>query len=155
MAGLVFVPLNGDTLRTWATTGVLAGNVRGYAVTPTMADAFGFTDTTDEDAEHTALCIASLAALLAGGVRLVGVADTDHLNDPADAEFGSVSVSDVPFTRVTALFAGAEPATVEGVAGMALATAWEREDLQELLSRGDPLWHGAGEWPVLTDGTRA
>ncbi len=142
--------MDGATLREWATTGVLPGTRRGFSVTPAMAAAFDITATTDEDAEHTALCIASLAALIQHGRRLVAVAETSFTGDLSAPEFGSVSVSDVPFGRVTSLFAGAESATPDGVVGSALASAWERDDVQNLLSRGELLWHGAGEWQLLT-----
>ncbi len=150
MAALVFVPVDGATLDEWATTGLLPGTRRGFAVTPAMAAAFDFAAATDEDAEHTALCIASLAALIQHGWRLVAVAESSYADDQSEPEFGSVSVSDVPFGCVTALFAGAEPLTPDGVVGSALASAWERDDVQNLLSQGDLLWHGAGEWQLLT-----
>ncbi|MGB7963598.1 MAG: hypothetical protein WCF12_11660 [Propionicimonas sp.] len=150
MAALVFIPVDGATLGAWATTGLLPGTRRGFAVTPAMAAAFDFSATTDEDAEHTALCIASLAALIQAGRRLVAVAETGCSDDQSAPEFGSVSVSDVPFGRVTSLFAGAEARTPDGVLGLPLPSAWERDDVQNLLSRGDLLWHGAGEWQLLT-----
>ena len=60
---LVFVPLSRTELSVWAESGRLRPRY-AHAVTPSLRAAFGFGPADDEDAEHTVLHIAGLAALL-------------------------------------------------------------------------------------------
>ncbi|MDQ7993834.1 MAG: hypothetical protein AAGC63_12000 [Propionicimonas sp.] len=147
---LVFLPLSGAELRDWATGGSLAGQRRGYAVTPAMAEAFGVDD--PEDAEYAALCIASIAGLLAHGERIVAVAEAAFTATPDD--FGEVSVSTPAWAAVDSLFGedtDAAPARATGaaMAGLPLARAWDEPQVQALLADTDLLWYGPAEWALL------
>lgn len=148
---LVFVPLAAAELQGWAGNGQFAPS-EAFAVTPSLQRAFGFSAADDEDAEHTALHVAGLAALLRTGRRLVAVAES-----PARAvtgsEFGEVEVAALPWTSVNALFAddpaGAAAATGIDSAGSALADAWDDPGVADLLASHELLWHGPSEWAVL------
>lgn len=150
MTDLVFLPLSGGQLRTWAATGTLPGAHTGYAATPAMLEAFGVTD--PEDAEYTALSIASVAGLLAHGERVVAVLGIS--TQPGDDEFGAVEVVAPSFTQVTALFGeDTDPAQAQATAitveGMTLDQAWESPAVQALLYGRDLLWYGPAEWESL------
>lgn len=150
MTDLVFLPLSGSQLRSWATTGDLPGSHTGYAVTPAMLEAFGMPD--PEDAEYTALSIASVAGLLAYAERVVAVLDVTA--QPTDDEFGSVEMVTPSFTRVSALFGeDTDPAQAQAAAitvqGMTLDSAWEEPAVQALLRERDLLWYGPAEWESL------
>lgn len=147
---LVFVPLSGAELRTWAESGTLAGPRPGYSATPALRQAFGLTD--EEDAEYAALCIASIAGLLAHGRRLVAVAPAT--SSATSDEFGQVEVAGVDYRSVTSLFGedtDPEPAaaTAAAIRGAPLSQAWEAREVQALLADTDLLWYGPGEWQLL------
>ena len=151
--GLVFLPLSGGELRTWAGAGRLPGPRQGFAVTPSMLESFEAAD--QEDAEYTALSIASLAGLLVHGQRVVAVVDL-AATDAGD-EWGSVTVGEVPFTAVTAIFGeDSDPAQASAaalaVAGLDLASAWEQPVVQALLRETDLLWYGPAEWAQAAQG---
>jgi hypothetical protein len=154
MAGaLVFVPLSAAELRAWAESGTLAGPHVAYAVTEAMAAAFGLDDAASEDAEYTALCIASIAGLMADGVRIVAVAEAGA--DPSGDDFGTVRVTEVPYSLVASLFGeDADPApaarAAASVAGFSLAAAWDAPEVVSLLADADLLWYGPAEWDRLT-----
>lgn len=154
---LCFVPLTSARLADWVGDGVLSGGVPAYAATQTMVEAFGFPSATDEDAEYTALCVASVACLVADSPRLVAVIESATQPMAADQDFGAVTVSDVPWSQVTALFAD-EPGldAVDrvrcAVSGKPLAAAWEDPQVELLLAEADLLWHGPGEWRGLVRG---
>lgn len=150
MSQLVFLPLSGGQLHSWATAGLLPGRQTGFAVTPTMTEAFGLDD--PEDAEYTALSVASIAGLLTHGERVVAVLDID--SRPGDDDFGSVEVTDPHYDRVTALFGeDTDPAQAAAAAlsvrGMTLEQAWEEPVVRALLSDRDLLWYGPAEWRLL------
>lgn len=150
MTDLVFLPLSGSELRRWAGDRVLPGHRTGYAVTPAMTEAFGVSD--PEDAEYTALSVASVAGLLAHGERVVAVLGTGWR--PTDDEFGAVEVADPSYRLVTALFGedidpGQARAAAIAVEGMTLDQAWESAVVQALLTERDLLWYGPAEWEQL------
>ena len=149
---LVFVPMSAAELGAWAAAGRLAGPAAAHAVTSGLVAAFGADD--PEDAERTALLVASIAALARTGVRLVAVAEAPaQLRPDGDADFGEVLVADLPFGAVTSLFADDDdldvsaPATAS--AGLPLAEAWELPAVTALLADADLLWYGPAEWAVL------
>lgn len=154
---LCFVPVSAAQLSAWAGAGVLTGETAAFAVTAEMTAAFGLDDPAGEEAEYTALAIASIAALLRHGRRLIAVADTEPALAVGEADFGTVLVSDVPWTRLTALFAD-EPevpvvaAAARAVPGLSLAEAWDHPAVTTMLSQGDLLWYGPGEWSSLVRG---
>ncbi|MGC4151553.1 MAG: hypothetical protein QM628_00550 [Propionicimonas sp.] len=150
MTDLVFLPLSSGQLRTWAAAGILPGSYTGYAVTPAMLEAFGVTD--PEDAEYTALSIASVAGLLAHGERVVAVLGISV--QPGDDEFGAVEVSTPSYPQVTALFGeDTDPAQAHAAAitvqGLTLDQAWETAAVRALLYERDLLWYGPAEWESL------
>lgn len=147
MTGLVFCPISRAQLSGWASGGILPGRHRGYAVTAAMTEAFGLSD--PEDAEYTALSIASIAGLLAHGERVVAVLELDHR--PGDDEFGAVEIADPGYAAVTALFgedteAGQAAEAAVALRGMTLDQAWESATAQALLAERDLLWYGPAEW---------
>lgn len=148
---MIFVPLSVDELRSWAEAGRFQP-ASAYAVTPSMSAAFGFGPADTEDAEHTVLHIAGLAALLRGGRRLVAVAEGAG-SPVSGAEFGDVRVGELPYTAVTALFGDPETPGVralgERVAGSTLGTAWDDPAVAELLADNELSWHGPTEWRAL------
>ena len=151
MSDLVFVPLSGAELRTWAESGTLAGPRPGYSATPALREAFGVTD--EEDAEYAALCIASIAGLLAHGRRLVAVAPAR--TSASTDEFGQVEVAGLDYRSVTSLFGeDTDPApaaaAAAAIAGSPLARAWDAPEVHSLLADTDLLWYGPGEWNQLT-----
>ncbi|MCW5952328.1 MAG: hypothetical protein KIT69_08730 [Propionibacteriaceae bacterium] len=150
MTDLVFLPLSGGQLRSWAASGTLPGSHTGYAVTPTMLEVFGVAD--PEDAEYTALSVASVAGLLAHGERVVAVLGISAA--PGDDEFGAVEVASPSYSRVTALFGeDTDPSQAHAAAisvqGMTLDQAWEAAAVQALLYERDLLWYGPAEWETL------
>ncbi len=147
MTDLVFLPLSGGQLHSWAAGGTLPGSHTGYAVTPAMTEAFGLTD--PEDAEYTALSVASVAGLIAHGERVVAVLASGFR--PTADEFGAVEVSDPAYAAVTSIFGeDTNPAQAAAVAvtvqGLTLDEAWESEAVQALLTERDLLWYGPAEW---------
>lgn len=151
---LVFVPLIPAALAEWATRGVR--DVAGFAATPAFLAAFGLARADDEDADLTLLSIASVDGLLRHGVRLVAVAGVATPTPAEPADFGAVRAAGVPWSAVTSLFADDAPgaatasAVATGLGGADLATAWEHDVVEALVSGTDLLWHGSTEWQRLT-----
>ena len=150
MTDLVFLPLSGGQLHSWAAGGGLPGRHTGHAATPAMTEAFGVTD--PEDAEYTALSVASVAGLIAHGERVVAVLAIGYR--PTDDEFGAVELTDPAYDAVTALFGeDTNPAQAAAVAvtvqGLSLGDAWELDAVQALLTERDLLWYGPTEWASL------
>ncbi len=147
---LVFVPVSAAELRQWAESGRLDGPHGAFAVTPALTQAFELSD--PEDAEYAALCVASVAGLVAEGVRIVAVAEAEVR--PTADDFGGVVVTDLSFSAVTSLFGedvDAAPAAraAAAVAGLSLAEAWDAAEVTGLLADTDLLWYGPGEWASL------
>lgn len=148
---LVFVPVTPVELESWAETGRLRPG-SAYAVTSSLSAAFGFAAADAEDAEHTVLHIAGLAALLRAGRRLVAVAEAPATPVPG-AEFGDVRVGELGYSAVTALFSDASPTDAADLrdllAGRDLAAAWDDPGVAGFLSEHQLLWHGPTEWRAL------
>ncbi len=153
---LLFVPVTFVELAEWATSGTLPGQRPAFTATAELRAAFEPED--DEEAEHIALLVASVASLAGSGYRLVavaeGVARADREGDP---DFGEVVVTGLPWTAVQSLFAdesdvGGLTAAAGAAAGLPLSLAWEDPAVTTLLERADLLWHGAGEWRDLGTG---
>ena len=149
---LVFVPLTATELAGWARLGSHQPG-SAYGVTASLRRAFGFGPADDEDAEHTALHIAGLHGLLQGGSRLVAVAEAS--GRPVEgSEFGAVTVGELPWASVTALFSDDVPdaaaALRERLAGTELASAWDNDEVSDFLAEHELLWHGPGEWSSLS-----
>lgn len=153
---LLFVPLSADRLAGWATSGVLEGPVRAHAVTPGLRAAFEPADA--EEAEHIALLVASVSALVGSGRRLVAVTAGVGSADPdGDADFGEVLAPGLAWSSVQSLFADEPdaPGLAEAAAaasGRPLTQAWDEPAVIALLQGADLLWHGSGEWRALGTG---
>ncbi|MGC3993174.1 MAG: hypothetical protein QM779_03440 [Propionicimonas sp.] len=153
---LVLVPLTTEQLAGWATSGVLAGPRPGHAVTAGLRAAFAPSD--DEEAEHIALLVASIASLVGTGRRLVAVVECSPRPDAsADQDFGGVTVPDLAWDALQSLFADAGdaeglPEAAAAAAGLSLTEAWDLPEVVRLLEEADLLWHGAGEWRELGTG---
>lgn len=153
---LLFVPVTSAELADWATSGVLAGPRPAHAVTAGLRAAFEPID--EEEAEHIALLVASVASLAASGRRLVAVAEgAARAAADGDPDFGEVVASGLPWTAVQSLFADEPharglPEAAGAAAGLPLAQAWEHPAVTALLGQADLLWHGAGEWRDLGTG---
>ncbi|HQZ00571.1 MAG TPA: hypothetical protein PKV13_11705 [Propionicimonas sp.] len=153
---LVFVPVTSSALVAWASGGALAGRHTGYAATPGLTTAFDVSD--EEEAEHLALLVASVAGLAATGRRLVAVVEADTAPGSVEgADFGEVVAADLPYSCVQSLFA--DEADAPGLAeaagavwGLELQAAWDHPAVATLLEFADLLWHGAGEWSSLGTG---
>lgn len=150
---LVFVPLAPADLADWASTGVR--DVTGFAATPAFLESFGLSSHDNEDTDRTLLEVAGVAGLLAHGVRLVAVCETDAAGaEPAD--FGAVVAGRVRWRSVESLFAddeaGAAAAaeTVSALDGASLDEAWDADEVTDLLRTTELLWHGSSEWEVLS-----
>ncbi len=153
---LLFLPVTGAQLADWQAAGVLAGPLKAYAVTPGLRTAFEAAD--DEEAEHLALLVASVAALAASGVRQVAVleGEAEPMLD-ADVDFGAVVTPDLRFDAIQSLFADEPDApglaeAADAAMGLSLEDAWNHPAVTVLLEEGDLLWHGAGEWQSLGKG---
>ena len=153
---LLFLPVTGAELADWQAAGVFAGPLKAYAATPGLVAAFEASD--DEEAEHLALLVASVAALAASGVRQVAVleGEAEPMIDD-DVDFGAVVTGDLPFHAIQSLFADEPDApglaeAARAATGLGLQDAWNHPSVTVLLEEGDLLWHGAGEWQSLGKG---
>lgn len=146
---LVCVPVTRDEARTWARTGVLAGESLGFAATPAMLAAFELPGPDDEDTDLTLLGLASLASLEKAPRRLVAVAELPSVPDGDD--LGRVDLDDVRWNRVTCLYtddaAGrtAAAALHETVRAHGVERAWEEDAVQALLRDHALDWYGPSE----------
>ncbi|MCA0295006.1 MAG: hypothetical protein LCH96_06765 [Actinobacteria bacterium] len=155
---LFFLPLSPTQLAEWAAGGDLSGPVRGYAATDGLRAAFDTGD--DEEAEHIALLVASVASLAASGQRLVAVVEADTVPAPGgDPDFGEVATTGVlRYGDVQSLFADdagvpqLAAAAAGAASGLDLAQAWDEPAVVALLEGADLLWHGAAEWKQLGAG---
>lgn len=153
---LLFVPLTSADLAGWAMSGTLAGPRAAHAVTAGLKAAFEPVD--EEEAEHIALLVASVASLATSGRRLVAVAESAaRVAEDGDPDFGDVEVADLPWGAVQSLFVdepdpGGLPAAARAAAGLPLSQAWEQPAVTALLEQTDLLWHGAAEWRELGTG---
>ena len=148
---LLFVPLTPAELAAWAGEGRLDGPRPGFSATAGLRAAFEASD--DEEAEHIALLVASVAGLARHGVRLVAVIE-GAAEPSGDPDFGELRVPESPYSAVQAIFAEeADPATVRpaaaAAAGLELAAAWDDPTVIALLENADLLWHGPVEWSAL------
>ncbi len=145
---LVFVPLTTAELQAWAESG-RHRPAAAHAVTEAFVAAFGFTPADGEDAEHTVLHIAGLAALLRDGRRLVAVAEA-AATPVGGAEFGDVRVGELGFPAVTALFADSAPEATGELSALvgnrAIEAAWDDPEVADFLSDNELSWHGPTEW---------
>lgn len=144
---LVFIPLDVETLHRWAEGGSHQP-AQAFAVTGALRTAFGFGPNDEEDAEHTVLHVAGVAALLTADRRLVAVAEVEATEQP-DGHFGQVSTGDVQWRQITALFSDDAEAVDDSLAGLDLEAAWEVATIADGPTERPLLWHGPGEWQAL------
>ena len=153
---LLFLPVTGAQLADWQAAGQLAGPLKAYAATAGLVAAFEASD--QEEAEHLALLVASVAALAASGIRQVAVleGEAEPMIDD-DVDFGAVVTGDLRFDAIQSLFADELDApglaeAARAATGLGLQDAWNDPRVTVLLEEGDLLWHGAGEWQSLGKG---
>ena len=151
---LLFIPLSPAELADWAGGGRLDWPRPGFSATPGLRSAFETDD--EEDAEHIALLVASVAGLARYGLRLVAVVEASG-ESAGDPDFGELRVSEAPYSAVQAIFAEeADAAAVQPAAtaakGLELADAWDDPAVIGLLENADLLLHGPAEWSALVGG---
>ncbi|GAB3621995.1 hypothetical protein GCM10027418_00770 [Mariniluteicoccus endophyticus] len=143
MKPLVFVPLSADELRALVASGT-ADVTEAYAADPALYRAYGFDPAEDEEAEHTAQVLASLACVRRGLPRLVVTAEIDRLPEPGERP-GVVRLTRLAWRDATSLFVD-DPEDLPDDATLAQAADGE-------LSALDPyplLWFAPSEaGPVL------
>lgn len=148
---LLFVPLSPAELADWAAGGPIDWPRRAFSATGGLRSAFETAD--EEEAEHIALLVASVAGLARHGVRLVAVVEA--VGEPSgDPDFGEVLVAQLPYSAVQALFAEEADASAvlpaaTAANGLELAAAWDDPAVISLLENADLLWHGPAEWGAL------
>ena len=161
MTSLVFVPVDRDeavALRAGGDLGVRTG------CAPTADLAAGLGPAPDsEEVEFAALNYAGVLALSAGSdpLRLVLAADVANRQvTDGGSELGEVTVADLRWTQVQAVFAD-EPAAELSVAraradgaGLGLAEAVATEAVATLQSEFDLLWFAPEELDQLVDDQR-
>ncbi|WP_152364699.1 DUF6912 family protein [Microlunatus speluncae] len=131
---------------------------RGYAVTPSLLEAAGFSAKEAEDAGYTALCHAGVQALLdpAAGAepperRLIIAAEPDSIKDLTDPQ-GAVEVTGLRWQDVLALYydepeaaAAVRKAAAAVSPGEPVADALARSEVDALLHDHDLLWYDPTE----------
>ena len=152
---VALVPVSSDTLARLVAGEQLDGPVSAYGASPLLRQTFDLSPTEDEEAERTALQLASLDALLAYGRRLVVVVDSGYRPDPD----GYLGQGVVPAVRgVEALVADAPEAADAArlarreASGKDLDEVWELGAVQRLLAEHELLWFGAEEAASLLSG---
>ncbi len=143
---IVLVPLARDE---WAAlrSGATLTDVGAHAPTPALGATFDLDD--PEELERAALLVASVAALLRTGERLVASVDAPYVADPA-GRLGEARVPALRLADVSAYFvddpqtAPVVVAAAAAAAGLDVDTAWDVPEVQGLLAH-DLLWHGASE----------
>ena len=146
MSGVVLVPLSRADWADLAAGHTLATH-EAYAPTAALAETFDLTDL--EEVERAALLVASLAALLRTGERLVASVEAAFDVDQ-DSHLGLAHIAGLTMGDVSAYFidgpdaGSAIAAAVAASAGLDLDTAWELPEVQALLEH-DLWWHGATE----------
>lgn len=149
---MIFVPLSADDARTLRDSG-LRGRRVAYAGTTALRRSHAYDDTMTEDADFAALSYAGVHALaLSERTRLVVAFDVPEARvvDARDP-YGQVTVTDLGWREVTALFAD-EPASADAVAtarplavGLDVAAALEHDAVGTLLDDHDLLWYASEE----------
>ncbi|WP_460768636.1 DUF6912 family protein [Mariniluteicoccus flavus] len=103
---MVFVPVSSEELAGWVGA-AYAPDGPAYSATPGLLALFGFDASEDEEADHAALVLASLACVRRGLPRLVVAAEVASLPDAARDDGrvpGEVTVGRVPWRDVRAVF---------------------------------------------------
>ena len=145
---VVMVPVSADALARLSAGQPVAGPLRAYAASSLLLQTFDLSEAETEQAERTALQVASLDALVKHGRRLVVVTRAPYTADP-DGYLGQGTVTQV--TRIEAVFADAAEAgaavrlAYQQAAGKPLDEAWDLAAVRSLLVDHDLLWCGAEE----------
>lgn len=145
---VVMVPVSADALARLSAGQPVVGPLRAYAASSLLLQTFDLSEAETEQAERTALQVASLDALVKHGRRLVVVTRAPYTADP-DGYLGQGTVTQV--TRIEAVFADAAEAgaavrlAYQQAAGKPLDEAWDLAAVRSLLVDHDLLWFGAEE----------
>lgn len=102
MKPMVFVPLTADELRTLRDDSLDVPVA--YAATAGLREAYGFGPGEDEEADHAAQVVASVARVREGAPRLVVAAEVSSLPAATDAPAGAVAGLRLAWRDVRALF---------------------------------------------------
>lgn len=102
MKPLLFVPLTADELRALRGGSLRAG--QAYAATEALRRAYDLGPADDEEADHAAQVLASLACVRAGVPRLVAAAEVSRLPTATDDPLGAVAPLTVAWRDIRALF---------------------------------------------------
>ena len=154
---IVYVPARPAEARELRTGGELPER-RGFAVTPALLEAAGFSPKEAEDAGYTALSHAGVQALLDRAAeaepierRLIIAAEPKSIKDLADP-YGAVEVTGLRWKDVLALYNDepeAAPAVRKAAAvvspGESVADALARPEVDALLHDHDLLWYDPTE----------
>ena len=164
---LIFLPVSRDDAATLARGAEFDPPRAAFAVTDALLAALGYEPANDEEAEYAALVLASVWSLARFGERLVVVAEVpaDRVlaagEDDVELENGAVVVNGLPPGSVIAWFsdgpeAGADVAEAVRVAsGSGIDEAWDRPEVQAVITGHEMLWHAADELHLLRDEKRA
>lgn len=155
---MIYLPVSVAELARFRDDGTTSP-ARAFGATGTLREAFGYTDSMAEDAEHAAQLFASLCCLVRGQQRLVVAAEVDLRTMPPGEEpdFGDVVIAKVAWSDVRAIFADepeARPrlaAYAAEHAGQSLEQAWEDEATAALLGEHDLLWYAPSEYRALVE----
>lgn len=140
---------------------------RAFAATGALLAALGYQPNKDEEAEYAALVLASVWSLARFGERLVVVAEVPEdrvlaaADDDVELDNGAVLVNGLPLGSVIAWFAdgpeaGADVAEAVRVSsGLGIDEAWDRPEVQAVVTGHEMLWHAADELHLLRDDNRA
>jgi hypothetical protein len=155
MGQMVFVPLSRARALGLRESGVLADEQAGHAATESLMQAHDYDASTLEDAEFAALRYAGVQALDDSDepTRLILAADlTPSQVSVADADpYGRVTVRDLRWADVQALFSDEESAAAAVAAARAAAAGLAFDDMlalpavDALLEEHDLLWFAPEE----------
>ena len=157
---LVFVP---TTASRWRPQ-VAADVVEGFAATTSLREALGYRSDQDEDAEHAAMVLASVAGLARHGVRFVLACEVDASavrveSTHDDAPNGRVVTGPIAQSRIVSWFTDEDGVDVDAAAhaaaGQTLDEAWDTDEGAALVAEHALLWHAAEELPGAEAGTAA
>ena len=148
---LVFIPIS-RTDMTAIDGSTQLRDRQAHRVTPELLAALEYSQDHMEDAEYSAMILASVASLSKFGERLVLVAEVDRALVTAgeDLANGACVVAEVRPSAMTCWFSEAPGVDASPAAaaarGLDIDTAWGFDEVQRLLSESDLLWNDVEEY---------
>ncbi len=147
---MVFVPIQEAELAAISGKTALT-DCLAHRVTPELLAALGYDEAQQEEAEHAAMLLASIAALSYYGARLVLVAEVaaDLVSPAPESANGQCRISRIDAEAIIAYFTEDPNTDVAQAAaaarGLSIDEAWEQAAVQELLLH-DLLWNDVTEY---------